>query len=287
MRGDIKVIAVTTNKKKNIFIMANAAFKQILEELKDIKSSNAASKKDFRDLKEFNVQILKDFKDFKNIQEQQLKEVKNILLKTKEENVELKNTVLNLKAKCVNLELEVSHLNAGFNKLHQEKLCNNFIIPGIPFVRGENLSQLIIKMGSLLKVDLKPTDFLVRRLKTKENISSSLLVKSCKKMLLFQSRKCNGILLSQLGFGAANKKEIYFYHHLTSCNQDLINLTKTELKTTGLVKYIWFQNDKILVRRSSKSSIFAVSVKDDISKLVIKFKEESCEEVIDLVSDDI
>lgn len=253
---------------------------KILEELKDIKESNSGIRKDFKELKATNEKILKDFQEFKVAQELQVKELKTVLSKIKEENLELKKTVNQLIKKTNNLEVEVSHLSDGLNSLQQEKLYNHFVIPGIPFVEGENLDNLIIKIGDLLKVDLRKTDFTVVRLRANKKASTTLLVQSSMKKLIFEKRKNTVILLEQLGIGStSNSKELYFYHQLTKFNHDLLNAAKTELKKSNLVKFVWFQNNQVLVRQTSKSVFHSVHSKKEILKLVSAFN------VVDLASD--
>lgn len=272
--------------------MTEQAFNKILDELKDIKESNssfrkdfkdlkASNEKDFKDLKASNEKILKDFQDFKVAQERQVKELKTVLNKIKEENLELKKTVNQLIKKSDFLETEVSNLHGGLNRLQQEQLADQFVIPGIPFVDGEDLPTLIIKIGALLKVDLTKPDFSVIRLKSNKKPSTTLLVNSYKKKILFENRKKTVILLEQLGIGSSSKsKEVYFYHQLTKFNHDLLSVAKAELKTNNLVKFVWFQNNQVLVRQHSKAAFHSVHSKKDILTLATSFKE-----VIDLVSD--
>lgn len=261
--------------------MGEEAFKKILDELKDIKESNSSFRKDFKDLKASNEKILKDFQDFKVAQERQVKELKAVLTKIKEENIELKKTVNQLIKKSDYLETEVSNLHGGLNRLQQEKLADQFVIPGIPFVEGEDLPALVIKIGSLLKIDLRKPDFSVIRLRSNKKPSTTLLVESSMKKVLFEKRKSSVILLEQLGIGSSSKsKEVFFYHQLTKFNHDLLSIAKTELKTNNLVKFVWFQNNQVLVRQHSKAAFHSVHSKKDILKLATSFKD-----VIDLVSD--
>lgn len=243
--------------------MGDAAFNKILEELKDIKDSNFEIKKSNleirKELKAANEKILKDFQEFKTAQENPLKKTVNQLIK-----------------KTGTLESEVSHLNEGFNRLQQEILSDQFIIPGIPFVEGEDLPELVTKIGNLLNIELKKTDFSVIRLKANNKASK----------IIFQQRKTKAILLEQLGIeSASTTKEVYFYHQLTKFNHDLLIAAKTELKKNNLVKFVWFQNNKVLVRQSSKSAFLCVHSKKEILKLVSTLKSKNLDsEIIDLVS---
>lgn len=267
--------------------MSEAAFNKILKELKDIKASNLESRKDFKELKASNERILKDFHEFKIAHELQVKEMKAGLSKLTEENLGLKKVCNQLITKYCNLEKELLHINQGLNRLQQEKLSNHFVIPGIPIRENECLKSLIIKIGDLLNVDLKNTEFTVIRLKTDKKPSMTLLVQSAMKQKLFERRKANVILLDQLGF-KSTRKEVFFYHQLTKFNHELLVAAKTELKSTNLVKFVWFQNNQVLVRRTSQSSFISVHSKKDVLDLASAFKledKESSSDIIDLVSD--
>lgn len=269
--------------------MGDAAFNKILEELKEIKDSNTEIKKSNleirKELKAANEKILKDFQELKTASEIQVKELKSVLSKIKEENLELKKTVNQLVRKTSTLESEVSHLNEGFNRLQQEKLSDQFVIPGIPIVDGEDLPALIIKIGDLLQVQLKKSDFSVIRLKANNKASNTLLVQSAQKKIIFQQRKTKVILLEQLGIASTStSKEVFFYHQLTKFNHDLLVIAKSELRKNNLVKFVWFQNNKVLVRQSPKSPFYSVNSKKEILKLVSTLKSKETEEIIDLVS---
>lgn len=234
--------------------MSEAAFDTILKELKNIKKSNSEIR---IELKAANEKILKDFNDFKVTHDQQMKDLHTVLSKIKEENLELKRVNHQLIKKTCNLETEVSHLSEELNKLKQEKLSDQFVIPGIPYVEGEDLRSLIVNIGDRLKIDLRKNDFTVTRLKSNKKPITTLLVRSSMKKIIFEKRKINVILLEQLGFGSTSVtscKEVYFYHQLTKMNHDLLNTAKTELKKTNLVKFVWFQNNQVLVRQTSTSA---------------------------------
>lgn len=272
--------------------MSEAAFNTILKELKDIKASNSEIRKsnvEIRvELKVANEKILKDFQEFKAAQDLQMKEFKTVLSKMKEENNELKKICNQLIKKNCNLEAEVSYLSQGLNRLQQEKITDQFVIPGIPFVEGEDLRSLIINIGDLLQIDLRKSDFTVIRFKLNKKPTTTLLVQSSMKKIIFEKRKNIVILLEQLGFSSTSvttSKEVYFYHQLTKLNHDLLNTAKNELKKTNLVEFVWFQNNQVLVRQTSKSAFYSVHTKKEVLKLCLTLKSNvSAPKIIDLVS---
>lgn len=222
---------------------------QILKELKEIKS---------------------DYKDFKVSQEKQGLEFRAIFDELKKENSTLKKTVHNLVVKNNKLETEVSVLTIGLNSLMQDKLANNLIITGIPVTEGENLIQLMITIGLLLKVDVSGEKFRVRRLFTKKGGKyANLLVEFDDIQLktdLLKQRKQLPLLVSQLGLVCETEKQVYFFHHLTPTYLNLLSDAR-KLKDSHKLRYIWYQNNQVLIKRENSSKIFAVKSSKDLHDL--------------------
>lgn len=242
------------------------AIQQVLNELKDIKLSNA-------DLK-------KDIKEFKTAQDVQTAEFRKMFNRIQKENTELKSVVKNLTKENVNLNAELNRLSFGLNSIYQDKLVNNLIISGVSFTAGENLTDLVIKIADKLKVKISQKDFKVTRLVPKEASKkkfSNLLVEfnefEFKKDLL-ANRKKTCLLSGQLGI-TGDERKIYFFHHLTVHNLNLLNETR-KLKESLDIKFVWFQNNQVLVRKAENEKILSIKSKNDLqnfSKIFGKKKE--------------
>lgn len=252
------------------------AIQQILNELKEIKLSNA--------------ELKKDIKEFKTAQEVQTTEFRKMFTRIQKENTELKSVVKTLTKDNVNLNAEVNRLSFGLNSMYQDKLLNNLIISGVSFTAGENLPDLVIKIADKLKVKISNKDFKVTRLIPKEaskKIFSNLLVEfndfAFKKDLLANRKKTN-LLSGQLGI-TGDERKIFFFHHLTVHNLNLLNETR-KLKESLDIKFVWFQNNQVLVRKAENEKILSIKSKNDLqnfSKIFGKKKElVDLTEVIDV-----
>lgn len=259
----------------------NSTLTLILSELKDIKSSN--------------VDIKKDLKEFKSAQEVQTADFRKMFLTIQKENNELKKVVQNLTKDNLNLNSEIIRLSNGLNSLLQDKLANNMIISGIPAKAGENLPHLMMKIADILKMKISPADFKVKRLIPMEDIRAkkinNLLMEFAdlkKKNEFLRNRKKINLLSGHLGISGFST-QINFFHHLTTYNIQLLNEARS-LKESLDIKFVWFQNNHVLVRKLEKGKILPIKCKTDIQNLnclFVKKKEHvngSAADIIDLLS---
>lgn len=224
--------------------------KQILSELKEIKS---------------------DYKEFKSLQAKQGLEFRKIFDELNKENATLKKTVNNLVIMNNNLETEVSLLTTGLNSLLQDKLTNNLIITGVPVTEGENLSKLVSTIALELKVDISDHKFKVRRLFTKKfNRYANLLVEFENiqiKTEFLKQRKQRSLAVSQLGFKNETEKPILFFHQLTKTYLNILSEAK-QLKESHKFRYIWYQNNQILVKKENNQRINVLKSLKDLTDLI-------------------
>lgn len=237
--------------------------KQILKELKEIKS---------------------DYKEFKGLQEKQGMEFRAIFDELKKENSALKKTVTNLVVKNNKLETEVSLLKTGLNTLLQDKLANNLIISGVPVTENENLSKLVVEIGSELKVDISGSKFNVRRLFTKTpNKYANLLVEfeDIKyKTELLKQKKHHPLLVSQLGFKTETERQIFFFHQLTASYLNVLSEAR-KLKESHHFRYIWYQNNQVLIKKENNQKVYAVKSLNDLTNLAKSIESEKTDLFVD------
>lgn len=226
-------------------------------------------------------EIKKDFKNFKISQEEQAAKFNTIFKQLKDENSILKRIVTDLQQENQYLNSEVSRISFGLNSTTQDKLSNNLIITGVPFAKSENLSDLVIATGSILKIKITTTDFKVKRIFSKANKSvSNLLVEFVDigvKKKLINNRKEFGLSSTQLGFATSN--EIYFFNQLTAYNLELLAEARN-LKNKFKFKFIWFQNNQVLLRKSEKAKIYSIRSKQDLVNIQNLFKKDESTEII-------
>lgn len=228
-------------------------------------------------------EIKRDFKDFKQSHQQQSTEFRAIFKQLKEENSCLKDIVSDLQNQNNNLSSEMSRLSIGLNSVTQDKLSKNLMIAGIPYAEKENLPDLIVKAASALQVDISKADFKVKRMFAKErNSSSNVIVEFFDinlKQKLIKNKKHSVLLPTQLGFN--HTKEILMFHQLTSYNLELLaeaRNTKNKFK----LKFVWYQNNQILLRRAENAKIFAVRSKKELIELNCLLEDTRKEKTVEI-----
>lgn len=231
----------------------------------------------------------KNLKEFKTSQDNQAAEFRAIFKELKEENSNLKVTVKNLTKQNTQLNTEVSRLSIGLNNLYQDKLSNNLIVSGIPGSESEDLEKLVVNLAKELKVKLSPADFTVRRIISKVNNKfNNLLIEFTDikfKLTLLQNRKKISLVPSKLGFNSEDKREIFFFHHLTRQNQQLLAEARI-LKSDYSFKFVWYQNNQILARKVERSKIVSIRSSADLVGIINSIKAEpKADPVIELDED--
>lgn len=231
-------------------------------------------------------EIKSDYKEFKGMQEKQGIEFRAIFDEMKKENLALKKTVTNLVSKNNELQTEVSLLKTGLNTLLQDKLANNLIISGVPVIEGEDLNTLMFKIGVELSVDISDSKFKVRRLFTKKpNKYANLLVEfeDIKyKTEIFKQKKQLPLLVSQLGFKTETEKQIFFFHQLTTTYLNVLSEAR-KLKESHHLRYVWYQNNQILIKNANNPKIYAVKSLKDLTDLAYFIESERPELFVDAV----
>lgn len=233
--------------------------------------------------------ILAEIKGMKNdlrenriAQDIQAAEFREIFKQLKEENNQLKVTVNKLTSQNTHLNSEVSRLSNGFNHLLQDKLSNNLIVSGIPAIEGEDLRKLMINTAKILKVNLSPEDFTVKRMFSKANNKfSNLLVEfeNVKfKSALLQQRKKISLVPSKLGLSSEDRREIVFFHQLTAHNQKLLSESRV-LKNNYSFKFVWYQNNQILARKVEKSKIIVIRSSVDLENIINSIEADAKKEM--------
>lgn len=163
----------------------------------------------------------------------------------------------------------VNYLTSELNILKQEKLINNIVLSGIPESKSENLVVLFIKIANSVGIpDIDQNEFEVNRIKIKDQESFCILVKfknTSRKQEFLNKSKDNGIFAMQFGLTQESDKQIFIQQQLTLLNLKLIKEAR-ELKKKNKIKYVWFQNNCVLIRETDNSKIEKIRTKSDIDK---------------------
>lgn len=193
-----------------------------------------------------------------------------------------KNELTELRKNNSNLNAELQHIKTQVNNLQQEKLRCKAICFGLPFVQKENIKNSIDNLLAKYKITSNGLNNCRRaqakNTKKKGNPPVILIFND------FKSRdellaKCKNVVLdyedydptlsntAETSSAIKNRShKIYFKELLTSDTKKLLDATKAAL--SDKVKYIWYTNGKILVKKKEGDPASVVNNPDQIQRLL-------------------
>lgn len=175
---------------------------------------------------------------------------------------------------------EILVLKAGLSEVQQNSLVNNVIIRGVPEIESDNsqlfslLDTVFKSIGASFNKDAL-TDF--KRLgkkSTNSKIYRPILVKFADlqlKKVLMDAKKaknnlaCDSVIFNNKPIGSENQK-IYIDEQLTKLNQQLYSEAR-QLKKSGLVKFAWTNDGRVLVREKEKAPVVKLNREGDVHSL--------------------
>lgn len=191
----------------------------------------------------------------------------------KKENEELvqKNNVL--ESKVYDLEQRVRNLEFDHDTLEQYTRKFNVEVHGIPECEGENLADIIIKIGQKISVDITSQDIdIVHRLRKKTPTTKPIIVRFTsyrKKREFYQARfNLKTTKISEIIESVQHEVEakIYINENLTQRRQELLAKARKMRKAKKLVR-VWTADGKLFVRKTEESRPVRISEDWDLENL--------------------
>ncbi|XP_039750833.1 uncharacterized protein LOC120627060 [Pararge aegeria] len=150
---------------------------------------------------------------------------------------------------------------------------------GIPKEQQENLSEIVRKIGNAINQDNNDIKKIYRK-ESKGSASqkrhSSVVVltlrEGCRDKWLEAAKACS---LSPRVIGKDGEGRIHLREALTPATAYLLWKTKSELKDTNLVQFVWCKRGNILIRKSENDKIFAIRSESDVEKWVTALKNKA------------
>lgn len=234
-------------------------WKQLVNAVCEIKLSMEFISNKYEEIRTRNDEIL-----------QQLKDMRKERAELKAENEEQKKEIANLKKEIISIK---KHINNN----EQEKLKNNIELKGVA-VQKETKDEDIVKRV-LQKLEVKINDHDICHIKRtptthtdpdKSIIKIELRNEGIKKSIMEAAKRKNRLnekLTTKSIDLPGPSRIIYVNEDLTSTNKYLLGKSK-ELRRYGF-KYVWWQNQKVLVRRTDSEKSIVISDESDIQKLYV------------------
>ncbi|CAG9093551.1 unnamed protein product [Plutella xylostella] len=197
---------------------------------------------------------IKDFNDSVNVQSSRLKLV--------EERMEI----------IPDLEKKLSDLQEETNQREQWLRANNLEIKGVPQKQGENLLDIVVKIGSEINYPVTKTSInYVARVPSRDTstpkpIIVSFINRYMKEDFIAAARSLNKPLTPE-NINLHGTMRIYINDHLTVANKQLLLKTKEAARQYDF-QFVWVKHCKILVRKNTTSHIIKIRSAIDLKKIM-------------------
>lgn len=179
------------------------------------------------------------------------------------QNKDLANKMTFMKNKADLLEQRIS-------TMEQLQINNKLEVCGVTKNDGENLNELSQKICNKLEMDPNDVTKVYRKIskapsgQIRNNSTIVITLKDEKRDLWLDSAKTKTITGRDIGSNEEGR--IYLRESLTPATAYLLWRTKTDLKTSNLVKYVWCKRGCILIRKSDEDKIHTIRSEEDIKK---------------------
>lgn len=172
----------------------------------------------------------------------------------------------------------VGELEDKIEILEQQSRQCNVEISNLPEKKAENLINIIISIGSYVKIKITPNDIVaVHRVArfSKEgsqpkNIIAKFTTRPIRDNFLAAVRRAKGIKTDQINI-SGEPREIFANEHLTMKKKILFRETRIAAKENGF-RFVWSKNGNILVRQEVTSPVLLVKNLEDINLKIKQVK---------------
>lgn len=201
---------------------------------------------------------------------------KNELTYLKEECSRSKQEVCEWQNKHRELSQTVTRMELELDKVNRSTLSKNAVLLGVPVVENENATQLVRKIGEIIRYPLNDTSIVnAKRLFAKNTVrkDAPILVtfdSETTKEHFFERKRQHGVLLasSVLESFAGMTNRITIRDEMTAFGRDLLREAK-KLQESHDIKYVWLgRNGVVLLKRSDGAKIHHVESKEQLENII-------------------
>lgn len=169
------------------------------------------------------------------------------------------------------LESKVSELHLTVELLKQASRSKTVEIHNIPTTQGENVVELLNKIGTALDVDVSEVDVVYRTRPTATTfdpprlppIIVTFLRQSTRDSLIAKRKVKRDFATRHIGWNSQENFTIYINESLTPYFKKLYGAARAA-KKSNIVKYVWVKNGKILIRKADGAPVITVHTLNDI-----------------------
>jgi hypothetical protein len=209
---------------------------------------------------------------------------KKIISKHESEINSCANDIVSVSNRITTLQSELNKVNRELSTLQQYTRKNCINIVGVPFEKNENITETIKKISASINFDFNSNMIdNCHRLsnKTNQNFPPQIVVKFCRnidKEKFLQCKTKKGKLLAG-DLGWENNNNIVYINESMSPFNRVLFLKGKELQKQNLLKYVWFRNGNVFVRRNEHSKRMLVTTAQDYDTIISSRATEDTIEV--------
>lgn len=239
------------------------------QQQKTVKTRSDSTKEDEVVLDKLE-KLFQEISDFRQESNKRIDELKAICSEQRKDIDKCFDDIDGIKRENEVLRKTVSSLQQDINTIQQYSRKNTVDIQGIPESRSEVILQEVQKVAKALRFDLKSemVDAVHRLSGGNSSRSRGVILKfvrriDCDEFLRLAKVK-NGFPASSLGFESENR--VYVNPSLSQQNRELLFLARKAARD-GAVKYAWYQNGRVLIRKKEGQPAIVVSSKEQLRNI--------------------
>ena len=184
-----------------------------------------------------------------------------------------------LKSEVLRLSGVVDQQKNGLNDIQQ---CDCVEISGLPQEKDENLNDLVLRLGSLMNVELHEDDISIthrlpvsrnenqRVTRSSANTFAKVIVKftrrSTKEKFYHARLRLKDKSTRDLGLSRISENKLFISESVSSRNKQLFK-DCLKFKRENYFCNIWSHNGRIYLRKNAKSPTYPINVKADLDNL--------------------
>lgn len=193
----------------------------------------------------------------------------------KDKIAKLEKTTVNITNKCVYLEKCNLALEQKVNEFEQSKRNNNLEIVGVEYQPGENIKEIISKIGEKIGASSQDIEWAKRSRPTKQGSKPSSIIVGFKvtgdesrnkwlekRRQLFEQSITSSAIIT----GGSLNNRIFINEDLIPTTRTLLWNAKNQLR--GIYKYIWVTYGKILVKKTEGDKAIWIKYQSDLDELI-------------------
>lgn len=169
------------------------------------------------------------------------------------------------------LKVQVAKLERSLNDKEQWLRSNNAEIKGVPQKHGENLLDIVAKIGSKISYPISKCNInYVARVPSRDSEQAKPIIvaftnRYMKEDFVAAARSLKYLVPTDIDLQGSSK--IYINDHLTVQNKQLLTKAKAAAQQFEF-QYVWVKHAKILVRKNSTSNIIKIRTENDLHKIM-------------------